>query len=126
MGIHHDTIVMTLSFGDDETELQADVIYTFTPGAPATGPSYASGGDPAVDPEIDIQSATITFGEPGDQVRNLECPFWLLGIMRRSQTVNEQLLQSVADGPDPDDARQARIDDEADRHRLEQVEGIDI
>lgn len=49
---------------DDEGYTSIRVRYTFTPGYPETGPSYASGGDPAQGPEIEIEAATLLDGTP--------------------------------------------------------------
>lgn len=41
------------------------ITYTFTPGCPETGPSYASGGEPATGPEIEFASITPGAGDHG-------------------------------------------------------------
>lgn len=40
-------------------ELRLEIDYGFTPGRPATGPSYSSGGEPAEGPEVDINAVWI-------------------------------------------------------------------
>jgi hypothetical protein len=40
-------------------EIEVDIVYTYTPGRPARGPSYASGGEPADPPEIEFVSAAL-------------------------------------------------------------------
>lgn len=39
--------------------VNVEVQFTFTPGCPEQGPSYASGGEPATAPEIEIEHAFI-------------------------------------------------------------------
>lgn len=38
-------------------EIEVEITYRFTPGRPARGPSYASGGEPADPPEVEFISA---------------------------------------------------------------------
>lgn len=42
---------------DDADDFEVEVVYTFSPGCPEQGPSYACGGQPADPPEVDIQGA---------------------------------------------------------------------
>lgn len=39
-------------------EIEVEITYRFTPGRPARGPSYASGGEPAEPPEVEFISAS--------------------------------------------------------------------
>jgi len=43
-------------------EIAVDIVYTYTPGRPARGPSYASGGEPADPPEVEFVSAALPEG----------------------------------------------------------------
>lgn len=49
------TYFTTLNWGGDTptAEIEVEVSYLVAPGCPEQGPSYASGGEPASDPEID-------------------------------------------------------------------------
>jgi hypothetical protein len=69
-----------------------EVTYTITAGRPAIGPSYASGGEPAEPPEVELIEVKI------DGVVHAETEFddWL---------INYILENHEDDGPDPDDAR---------------------
>lgn len=42
----------------DEIEREYAVAYNITPGCPATGPSYASGGEPAEPTEVELLAVT--------------------------------------------------------------------
>lgn len=39
-------------------EIEVEITYRFTPGRPARGPSYASGGEPADPPEVEFIAAS--------------------------------------------------------------------
>jgi hypothetical protein len=84
----------------DEDETPVMVEYSYLPGAPEQGPSYASGGQPADPPEIDI--VNIFIKATGDKIGVTEAEF---------EKFHELLLENhVDDGPDPDDARDARME----------------
>jgi hypothetical protein len=54
----------------EEANVAMEIRFSFTPGRPATGPSYASGGDPADPAEVEIDSVELRDGdgiEPYDQ-----------------------------------------------------------
>ena len=44
-------------------EIEVKIIYRYTPGRPARGPSYASGGEPADPPEVEFISASTTVND---------------------------------------------------------------
>ena len=44
-------------------EIAVEITYRFTPGRPARGPSYASGGEPADPPEVEFISASTTVND---------------------------------------------------------------
>ena len=52
------TLTFFFTFGLRETGV--DVTYNYTPGRPARGPSYASGGEPADPPEVEFVKAVLT------------------------------------------------------------------
>jgi hypothetical protein len=50
----------------DEMEVaypEVEIEFNFIPGSPQTGPSYASGGEPATDPEIEALKVTVINGD---------------------------------------------------------------
>ena len=59
--------------------IEAHVAFRFTPGRPATPPSYASGGDPPEGPEIEIERVKLT-RETGEV---LDCD-WLAEFVETS------------------------------------------
>lgn len=50
---------LTFYFPFGLSEVDVEVAYNYTPGRPARGPSYASGGEPADPPEIEFISAVL-------------------------------------------------------------------
>lgn len=52
--IHTMTLYRVAPMSDDDTEREYVVTYTFSPGRPEQGPSYASGGEPAEPPEVEL------------------------------------------------------------------------
>lgn len=102
--------------GTHETMGDWDVDYVITfdyvRGAPAQGPSYSSGGQPADPAEISFVSITPDAGDHGafsDMAQSgLEdwAQLWLDDHYDECIELAEQDNQ-----PDPDDARDARIDD---------------
>jgi len=52
------TLTFFFTFGLRETGV--DVTYNYTPGRPARGPSYASGGEPPDPPEVEFVKAVLT------------------------------------------------------------------
>lgn len=87
--------------------------FTYTPGCPESGPSYGSGGEPATAAEIEIQKATLHI-ERDKKKESVEAPPWLMAIFHADDDLNSTLAESVEeeDGPDPDAARDARMDRE--------------
>ena len=53
MSTHTLTAYCPLGLG----EIAVEITYRYTPGRPARGPSYASGGEPADPPEVEFISA---------------------------------------------------------------------
>lgn len=53
------TILATIAVGDPDlgAEVEAKITFTYTKGAPATGPSYDSGGEPDYAAEVELVSA---------------------------------------------------------------------
>jgi hypothetical protein len=47
---------------DDEAETEVAVHFDYVPGAPPTGPSYASGGEPGYGPEVEFVAAFTVAG----------------------------------------------------------------
>ena len=51
------TLTAFCPFAGDEIDVE--ITYNYTPGRPARGPSYASGGEPADPPEVEFLSAVL-------------------------------------------------------------------
>lgn len=117
------TLLATIPVGPSDlgAETEALVTFTYRPGAPATGPTYASGGDPGYAPEVEFVDAypycngkpSAYYGAFADlEFANLQdvARSWL----ENDDGFNEACAHVAANpqGPDPDVARQARIDDE--------------
>ena len=49
--------------GRNEREVPVEVTYSVTPGAPERGPTYACGGQPAEDGEVEVTDAKLADGE---------------------------------------------------------------
>ena len=81
-------------------EILMCVEYTYTPGAPEQGPSYASGGQPADPPEVEIVNCW-------DQATGAS----MILVDNELVEIEDLLIENhVDEGPDPDDARDARED----------------
>jgi len=89
--------------------VEAHVDFSFTPGRPATPPSYASGGDPPEGPEIEIERVKLT-RETGEV---LECD-WLSDFVETSLRDDPEHLIEIAS-----DDRIAEADEAADFKRRE-------
>ena len=87
---------------------------------PATGPSYASGGEPGGGPEFEITVHGLRFAKQHADVPALAIPQWLEDILCTHLAERDDIYDAVCraeyenDGPDPDDARDALMDREAD------------
>lgn len=107
----------TLEIEISGTEVTVEVNFSMSPRYAETGPTYASGGEPAGGGEIEIDSATLLIprrGVGGVEVVNperVDAPKWLLDILQDDEGVLEQLEESVPDGPDPDEAYERTRDD---------------
>jgi hypothetical protein len=86
--------------------------FSFTPGCPEQGPSYASGGEPATAAEIEITGVKLLDGDgllPTDDQLREWADKWLDG-----DGYNEACDQAETDlRPDPDEAYEAMRDDAA-------------
>jgi len=81
-------------------EILMCVEYTYTPGAREQGPSYASGGQPADPPEVEIVNCW-----------NQATGASMILVDNELSEISDLLIENhVDDGPDPDDARDARED----------------
>lgn len=114
MSTHNTVIPILISFGGNEIEIEAAVKFGFTPGAPPTGPTYSSGGEPGYGPEVEIEEVELTVSDSSvvGGILKLPAPGWMCDLMHNSDDVRMQLLDAVPDddGPDPDDARDDRME----------------
>jgi acetamidase/formamidase len=87
-----------------------DIEFSFTPGCPATGPSYSSGGEPADPAEVEIISVKLVNADgvtlSDDQLKEL-ADKWLDGAGYQ-EACDAADAQS---GPDPDAAYEAMRDE---------------
>jgi len=109
----------TIPIGPDDegAEVEVAIRFSYVPGAPATGPTYASGGEPGYGSEIEFISAErYVNGEP----RPYEGSFADLEAKTLQDAAAEWLEenydaaahQAAEDSqPDPDDARDRAIED---------------
>ncbi len=73
------------------------VDYTVTSwGAPETGPSYASGGEPAEPPEFEIDK--IVAAEDGNEIEFI----WDNLSDKDQLTIEQAIYERLAEGPDDD------------------------
>lgn len=103
------SMMTTFRYGagaSEDHEVEVEIVYDFTPGYPATGPTYDSGGEPGCGPETDIISihqAALVNGvvtwEPLDRR--------FVAVLASDDELHCQLAAYVEDdGPDPDLARE--------------------
>lgn len=87
-----------------ETELR--IWFTFTPGCPEQGPSYASGGEPATGPEVEFDSVELLDGTAAPGMDE-----WAAEYLNGKGF--DRAIEEVADanGPDPDYAYERDRDD---------------
>lgn len=65
----------------DNYQRPVEIAFTYTPGAPAQGPSYASGGQPADPPEIDIEAVYFIGADQiddGNECQYGALPDWMV------------------------------------------------
>ncbi len=97
------------------TTIEVEIDYTFTPGTPERGPSYASGGEPAEGPEIDVQQVWLTDGN-GKRLIDITSHIGheiLVGLL--GQDFEDNLGQHGQEAFD--DARDAAMDARAEARR---------
>ena len=89
-----------------------DIQFTYTPGSPARGPSYSSGGEPADPAEVEIISAKIFkpdgLGTPDDATVMDWANGWLDTDAGYNEACNAAETQMQ---PDPDEAYERMRDD---------------
>lgn len=92
-------------------EVEYTITFSYLPGQPATGPTYDSGGEPGYGPEIEyISHEPVSDYDPAAENEVEWCKDWL------DENAAECADSAGQDNqPDPDAARDARIDNEIDR-----------
>lgn len=106
------------------TDLEFDgrVSFSFTPGEPECGPSYASGGEPATDPEIEITEIEV-YGHP-DQSNGAKAtyavlsPSDLLWLQIEKYLIDECFSEMCDEIDDPLESRADEINDRLRDERL--------
>lgn len=81
-------------------ELIVEYVFKITsPGCPETGPSYASGGEPAEPAEFEIEVLGARFPNQHADVPDPELPEWLKGVLAthlmERDDVNEIVQRAV-------------------------------
>lgn len=71
MGTQHKIDAVWVQDADLGAEIEVEITFTYLRGMPETGPTYASGGEPATAPEVDFISAkaNIGMGDTFDDMR---------------------------------------------------------
>lgn len=82
-----------------ETDFDLVIGFSFTPGKPDRGPSYASGGEPACPPEAEIDSVR-TFRKG---VEHLALAHTVRKLVEADEAIMESLIETAQE-----DARNAR------------------
>lgn len=105
-------VPILLSIGTEQREIVARVRYEITPGRPAHYGSATYPGHPAEPPEVEIRSVMV-LSPHGGRLNAYDAP--PPGTLR--DAIEELATQYIAEqhedtGPDPDDARDERIDRE--------------
>lgn len=87
-----------LSIGRNEVALE--VVYSVTPGRPATGPSYACGGTPEEPAEVEIHTVEAVLDEWrfGKKITKREpVTGWLLDLISNCPDINADLLSEAGE-----------------------------
>jgi hypothetical protein len=109
--------ICDMPMDEHETEyLEIEIEYSFTPGCPEQGPSYASGGEPASPDEIGFISAKLVDGKglsPTQEQVNEWAEAWIYDDGYDKAVENA----SSDNEPDWDAVRDAQRDDELTRGR---------
>ena len=90
----------TLYIQVGSNEIACDVVYTVTPGRPATGPSYSCGGTPAEPAEVEIQTveAVLEDWHFGKKITKREpVTGWLLDLISNCPDINAELLDEAGE-----------------------------
>ena len=106
----------TLYLTVGSNEIACEIVYTVTPGCPETGPSYASGGEPASPPEVEIYLAEAVIEEwrfGKKLVQRKPITGWLLDLISNCPDINADLLSEAGedDLSSAEDAAAMRADD---------------
>jgi len=100
------SIFCTIEYPEDDNKLDEtyEVFFEITSyGSPATGPSYASGGEPATDADIEIDKVYLA----GEEV---EVSDEMLEVFYKEIDNNWNPSWDEGDEPDPDYLRDLRED----------------
>jgi hypothetical protein len=91
-------LTLRAGMGEDH-ELDAIIVFTFSPGAPERGPSYASGGEPAEAPEIEIKKITLCIDPPNMNKSEawIDAPDWLGRLLSDDDELFLQMCEHAAD-----------------------------
>ena len=95
---------------EDAEEIELLIYYTYTPGQPERGPTYACGGTPAEPAEVELDHVDFADGTPAPEFEEWSARYLQqAGYDHARERADEDLM------PDPDAAREARRDWESER-----------
>ena len=105
------TVHPSITLGDAELNLIAEIRFTHIPAYKGRGPSYSDGGLPP-EPEGVEDKEVISLTIDGDSKTTLTtAPTWLAEWITENANEDE-LLDAVDYGPDPDEMRERMRDDD--------------
>lgn len=114
------TLTHETTFQIGENSVLLKVVFDFVPYQPETGPSYASGGEPACPAEVDIHSLEWSLDNPITktvQWHQIEGP--LFDLILGDDELYGELCQAAADNDA--DAREAAAEARYERQREERA-----
>ena len=104
------TYTITTTHQPDEEEMELRIHFTFIPGCPARGPSYASGGEPACPAEVEFDRVERQSGSAWLPAPEFDewAEDWLQTLGYDAAIAEAE----ASNAPDPDDERDRRWDDQ--------------
>ena len=95
MSSHSYRTGMTIHLHDGaEHEFEVVIDFDFVPGTPEQGPSYASGGQPADPPEVDVTSVRV-FDE--DECERKGIAEFIFPFVATDEALREGMIEMVAE-----------------------------
>ena len=95
MSKHIEVVPILFGYAGAENEIEVEVVFTYLPRRPATGPTYDCGGQPEEPAEIDIISALVL--PPVSNGMKDPVPYWLMTHLTDSAEVRALLIHAAAE-----------------------------